>query len=752
MRDAFDRAPQTFGEFPHSTCALSGPGPLAGNMAKGRADRASGAVPVCIRVLSAINTPFKRGLEERGPSARFTFSANMNSAKSNKGHLGRIAGGALAHYIEFVRRTSSVTFDPADLYDRMAAEAPAIVALWHGQFLLVPALQRRDFKAQAMVARHGDAEVIAEVLRRFDCELIRGAGAGNRRADKGGAQALRAALRTLASGSSVVMTADVPPGPARVAGLGIVTLAQLSGRPILPVAVASSRFMAFDTWSRMTINLPFARIGAVLGQPIHVARTATADDLERARQAVGVALDQATDRAYVLAGGDRRRATPATVLAREEGAPEPGAGLATYRALTRVAGPMLPVLLAYRRFKGKEDAARADERLGRTTRTRPDGTLAWFHAASVGETNAILPVIAAMQARRPDLRVLLTTGTVTSARIAADRLGPRAFHQYVPLDAPEHVRRFLDHWRPDIGVLTESDIWPNLILESASRDIPLALVNARMSTRSFSRWRKMRGISRPLFGRFAVVLAQNERLARRFGDLGAIAAQAVGNLKIDAPPPPINAAALAALRAAIGARPCYVAASTHPGEEDMLAAAHRQIAARVPGVLTIIAPRHPDRGAALAQQLSGLGFAVSRRSQGALPDAQTEIYLADTLNELGTLFAVSPIAFMGGSLVPHGGQNPIEAVRHDAVVLTGPHTANFTDFYPALVKRGGALVVQDSAELADAVSRLLTDGAELATRRAAAQQALTGLAGALDRTVEALLGLLPAPEGLRRAS
>ena len=318
---------------------------------------------------------------------------------------------------------------------------------------------------------------------------------------------------------------------------------------------------------------------------------------------------------------------------------------------------------------------------------------------------------------------------------------------------PNTCRSFLDHWRPDLGVFAESEIWPNLILESAERAIPLALVNARMTKRSYRRWRANRGIARPLFGRFSVVLAQNETLARRFKSLGAASAVAAGNLKIDTPPPPVDAAELERLEAAVGGRPLLVAACTHEGEEAIVAEAHRRLRERLPGLLTIIAPRHPERGAGHRRAAaSGRASTVARRALGALPDAACDVYVADTIGELGMLYKLAPVAFIGGSLVDRGGHNPIEAVRHSAVVLTGPHWHNFADTYGALIGQRAVGVVHSAAELADAAARLIGDAGERGGMRARAEAALAGLSGALPRTVAALLRYLPGEDGLARAS
>ena len=669
-----------------------------------------------------------------------------------KTSLARAGGRTIAQAIRFVARTSTMHADPEDFEQRFYDLHPAILACWHGQFMMLAVPAPKDLKFAAMVARHGDAELIGEAMQRLGHNLIRGAGAGDRRKDRGGAYALRASLRALGDGTSIVMTADVPPGPARRCGSGIITLARMSGRPIVPIAAATSRYHAFNTWSRLTVNLPYSKFGYVMGEPITVPHDATPDQLEALRQLVESRLNEATARAYALAGADPARATPPSATDPNSPPAEAGARLKAYRLASRMIQPAAPLILKLRESKGKEDPARRGERFGQSAVPRPSGPLVWIHAASVGETNAILPVVDAITAARPGANVLVTTGTCTSAQLAAQRLGPGAFHQYLPLDSPAYARRFLDHWQPDLAVLTESEIWPNLILETHARGTPLVLVNARMSNRSFKRWRRSPGLCWPLFTRFDLVLAQNERFARWFAELGARRVKAIGNLKIDAPPPPVDKAAFDALAEAVQGRRGYVAASTHEGEEEIIGQAHRRLANEFDGFLTILAPRHPERGTAIAETLKMMGFKVTQRSERKLPDASTEIYIADTIGELGTLYALAPVAFIGGSLVDKGGQNPIEAVRHQAAVITGPSWHNFRDPYEALIRHGGVRQIRSADELAAAVAGLLISDAELDAMRRNADVAIETLSGALDLTVKALIDYLPGDEGLKRAS
>jgi len=304
------------------------------------------------------------------------------------------------------------------------------------------------------------------------------------------------------------------------------------------------------------------------------------------------------------------------------------------------------------------------------------------------------------------------------------------------------VAKFLDHWQPDIAVFTESDVWPNLILEASARAIPLALVNGRISDRSFSRWRRNKGLAQPLFSRFDIVLAQDDMLARRFQKIGARLVQSVGNLKIDAPPPPVDQGALNELARALHGRPCYVAASTHEGEEEVVGQAYRILARRIECFVTLLIPRHPERGTAIAEVLKGAGLNVMQRSTGHLPSNTCDIYIADTLGELGTFFEGSPIAFMGGSLVDKGGQNPIEAIRRGSAIITGPYRGNQREVYETLARHEAVVTVTNAVELADAVHQLIFDPARLDAMRARGSTAVSNMSGALELTVATLLQIL----------
>lgn len=383
--------------------------------------------------------------------------------------------------------------------------------------------------------------------------------------------------------------------------------------------------------------------------------------------------------------------------------------LGLYKIATSLGSPLLSLQLQRRVRRRKEDATRLGERRGEATLDRPDGPLFWIHAASVGESLLVLPLIETLLNERPTAHALITTGTVTSARLMADRLPTRAFHQFAPLDQASSWRRFFRHWRPDLGCLVESEIWPHLILEAERATTPLVLINGRMSARSASRWRVARAAGRRLFGSFALCLARSQADAERFSTLGARDVRMLGDLKHATPPLPADSNAFAKLKAAIGDRPVWLAASTHPGEEIELLATHQRLHDEYPDLLTIIAPRHPERGGAIRQALKARGETPAQRSLGEPLSSATNIYLADTLGELGLFYRLASLAFIGGSLVPHGGQNPIEAARLGCPPLFGPHTGNFEDMTKRLLDIGAAERVNNAEDLANTVSSLFKD-------------------------------------------
>jgi 3-deoxy-D-manno-octulosonic-acid transferase len=413
-------------------------------------------------------------------------------------------------------------------------------------------------------------------------------------------------------------------------------------------------------------------------------------------------------------------------------------GLTAYRLATMALAPAIPLLLRRRARRGKEDEARMGEKLGHASVVRPEGTLVWIHGASVGECVAALPLVDALL--KSNRAVLVTSGTVTSGQLMAQRLPGRAIHQYAPLDTPAATRRFLDYWKPSVALFVDSEIWPNILRGAHARGVRLAMVNGRMSERSFIGWRRAPRVAAALLSLFDVCLAQDAATARRLTKLGAPRVTITGSLKADAPPLPADMEKLNALRAAIGNRPVLLAASTHPGEDETILPAQDILRREFADLLTIIAPRHPERGTDIAM-LCGTRSSA-RRSQGEIPARETEVYIADTIGELGLLYRVAPFAFIGGSLIPHGGQNPLEAAHLGCAVLAGTHTENFAQAYNTIFAAQGTGRVSSAPQIADMAKHLIANPAEAKAMGEAAAQAAAMLGGAVEKTLGAVEALL----------
>ncbi|MBO6559739.1 MAG: 3-deoxy-D-manno-octulosonic acid transferase [Nisaea sp.] len=420
-----------------------------------------------------------------------------------------------------------------------------------------------------------------------------------------------------------------------------------------------------------------------------------------------------------------------------------------YSGAMRLASPVLDHLLRRRLARGKEDPARISERRGQASLARPEGQLFWVHGASVGECQTALALIERLLDRDPALNVLLTSGTLTSAKLMADRLPARAMHQFVPLDHPAWISAFLDHWRPDAAIFVESDLWPNLVLAAARRSIPLILANARMSEGSFERWRRLSFFTGRLFADFSLILASNPVQKAGFESLTRAPVQYVGNLKRAAAPLATDAEKLAVLREAVGKRPVFLAASTHAGEEDAAAEAHRIAAAARPDLLTLVAPRHPNRGAEIAALLKGQGLHCARRSLDALPTPETEIYIADTLGEMGTLFELSDAVFVGGSLIPVGGHNPLEPAHFAKPVLFGQLMAKNADIASDMIEARAALEIADAKDLGKRLRDLLQNDAQRAELGANAKTFAEGQ-GAIADEMSARICAAVAAHGERK--
>lgn len=406
-----------------------------------------------------------------------------------------------------------------------------------------------------------------------------------------------------------------------------------------------------------------------------------------------------------------------------------------YRWAGLLAYPMLAPYLAYRAAKGKEDRARKLERFGYASLDRPQGPLVWVHAASVGETLAVIPLM--RELRRRDINVLLTSGTVTSANLARERLADEIIHQFVPLDVSPALNRFLDYWQPDIAVMVESEIWPMMVTSLHERQIPQILVNARMSDRSFARWQRNASLGEAMFSKFALAVAQSDLDAERFRDLGTWPVTVSGNLKVDTDAPGCDEALLARYRSQLGKRRTWAAISTADGEEKIAAMVHRALKAHT-GILTIVVPRHPERTDEIEKMMVEKGLKVARRTRGDVIETDTDVLIGDTIGEMGLFLRLTEIAFVGRSLTGKGGGNPMEPAMLGCAVLAGPHVENFRESYQRLVRKGAARIVKDPEMLAKAVHFLANDDLARVKMIDSGRESVQEMRGALSATLKGL--------------
>ncbi|WP_420470735.1 3-deoxy-D-manno-octulosonic acid transferase [Brevundimonas sp. FT23042] len=426
--------------------------------------------------------------------------------------------------------------------------------------------------------------------------------------------------------------------------------------------------------------------------------------------------------------------------------------LILYQLVTRMLEPLAPRLLDARARKGKEDPVRVDERLGLTRVPRPDGEVVWLHGVSVGETLSLLPVVERLRATRPDLNLLVTSGTLTSAALLARRLPTGVIHQFAPVDAPGAVDAFLTKWKPVVGVFVESELWPNLILESHRRGVKLVLASARITEKTVAGWRRFPRAAREILSAFDVILPQDGVSADRLESLGARIDGHV-NLKLAGEAPPHDGAAFTRFSAAIGDRPVVVAASTHDGEEIAIVRALDKLTDRL---CLILIPRHPERSAAIAAALTRDGYRFALRSQGRQPDGDTDLYVADTLGEMGLFLRLADVVVMGGSFSaalekpPVGGHNPLEPARLGKPAVTGPDMTNWAAVTEALVEAGGLRIVGAPWDLPGVLVPLLSDDKAARAMGERGRRAAAEAGSGLERLIDSLQPLLPPAPARRR--
>ncbi|MCQ8239457.1 glycosyltransferase N-terminal domain-containing protein [Rhizosaccharibacter radicis] len=650
----------------------------------------------------------------------------------------------------------------------------AVVAFWHEQLPLLPVLWwharavEPTLTLHVLISRHRDGRLIADIVRRWNILAIAGSSHrrekdGNAARDKGGGAAFRTLLGLLRGGGLVAITPDGPRGPRRELQDGVLRMAALSGVPVVPVAARSSPSWNTASWDRMRLPLPFGRGRLLCGAPMTVPRHGweeAAGPLTRALEALGdrlgvppgpadptwITAKRAGPDSVTTAGGQPAR--PDTTM--DARARQGALAERSWSVLASLAAPALLLLMRRRVRRGKEIATRLPERRGQDAGPRPPGRLIWLHAASVGESMSLLPLIDALRRQRPGTELLVTTATVNAARLIEKRFAGQhdVRHRFAPLDVPRWIDRFLDRWRPDAAALVESELWPAMLAGCRQRGIPVALLNARLSDRSYRRWRKAGGLAARMLDGFDWIAARSAEDAARLRGLTSRPVEVPGDLKLAAAPLPVDEAERARLSALLAGRPVWLAASTHPGEEAAVRRLHDRLLSRHPALLTVLVPRHPERGAAIAAELAP----VRRRSLGEDPPPEPGIWLCDTLDELGLFFRLVPVVVLGNSLTaaagPAGGHNPFEPLRLGCAVASGPRLQNFRDAARELREAGALAIPPDEDALFDWLCSMLGDPA---ARRAMAERGAKATAvppGLADGLASRVLGMMT--QGARR--
>ncbi|MGO3517927.1 MAG: glycosyltransferase N-terminal domain-containing protein [Acetobacter cibinongensis] len=559
-----------------------------------------------------------------------------------------------------------------------------IVAFWHEILPATPVLclwaknATPSLRVKVLISRNRDGRMIADIIAPWGIGTIAGS-SDTRGKNKGGAAAFRQMRKALLAGEQVVITPDGPRGPRRMAQPGMAALAAAVRKPVVPVGAYYSG-LQLNSWDKMVIPLPFGKGRFVCGTPIEIGKNnpdgtgLLAETLTQQMREVTDGPDTTREAYHVF-----QWAMPSQSIAPSK----------IWACVATLIAPSLPFLLRSRQRQGKELPDRVREKMGFASRARPKGKLVWFHAASVGEVLSILPLIAAWLEKGAGSTALVTTGSVTGARIVAQYQAnhaenTRLIHQFVPLDVPRWGKRFLEYWSPHAVVFTESELWPNLIGQCRAHQIPMALVNGRMSASSFKAWQKAPRVAKRLMASFSWIAPRSEADASHFKALGCNSLEPTGDIKAYAQPLPVNEQSLKTLQRHIGQRPVFLAASTHSGEDETILQAAALARKTVPDLLTLIVPRHPERGA----DISALASGAPRRSLNEWPQGSDTLWICDTLGELGLFYTLATCAFIGNSLPSAqnggGGHNPFEPIKLGCVASTGPRTHNFSEIFQKL--------------------------------------------------------------------
>jgi len=639
-------------------------------------------------------------------------------------------------YSLLVGKTGQFDESCMDEFKKVIEENHGVIMVsWHGRALMLPYLGRNMPRpVKALVSPHADGAIIGKILKRYDIYPIDGS------SDRRAVGAAMEIIEELKGGATVTLISDGPRGPRMRLNKSVIYFASKTGKPIVGMTYSSEKAKVINSWDAMLLPKLFKKGVVKCTKPMFVAPDVDENEVERLRKQMEDELNQLTFEADEACG--LPKILPLNTIKprrKRHWGSKCFVFIPVYRLLMTLLFPLIRATYIKKRQKnGKEPTERFNERLGNYTHERPKGKLYWFHGASVGEAISMLPLIDKLLKEDKGLHIMVTTGTLTSAEIMAKRLPERAFHQFIPFDVPKFANSLLTYFRPDAVLWFESELWPSLLYETKKYGIPLILVNGRISDKSLRNWIYVKPVSRELLSCFTLLLGQSEQDKERLQVLSSIPAQCVGNIKYAGMPLPIDEEMLKELKSAVGKRQVFLISSTHHDEEAQLAVELPRLQAAVKDILVIVVPRHPNRGAEIAEMFQEKGFKTEQRAKGGLIGADTEIYVADTIGEMGLWYKLASVSFIGGSLIPHGGQNFIEPAKDKNAVIVGPFMHNFTDM-TARAKEAYALVqVNNAKEVVDEAISLLSNSEKLKKSQEAAYAWIVQEATVLDKLADVI--------------
>lgn len=599
----------------------------------------------------------------------------------------KVIGKVLYWYLKLVKATSRIEYDYENGFSKEKFESSSNIVFiyWHQELATsVLAFEQIGYKINALISPHSDGQIISKVVENIGVKTISGS------TNKSAISAIKLIMGALRLGENVVVTPDGPKGPAREINSNIMNIAAKTSSTIVPVSINISRKIEFNSWDKFHFPLPFSKIKVKFAKPI--IPTSDKDKDDKALKSSLNRISQSQD-SYKLTRSEK-----------------------LFEALLTVASiimfPFQTLLLILRLIRRKESLERVLERFSVASEDRTDDMI-WIHAASVGESIVAFSLIDMLIKHKKDLKFLVTTGTLTSANLVASKMEQYnhysseqiIVHQFLPMDNIFITSSFINYWRPKLALFIESELWP-CILYSASSFCPVILVNARMSPRSFSRWKWFKFIINNIGGCFTHTLVQSNQDKKHFKAFNFNNTELIGNLKYVQKDDNIDIETYSKITQQVENRKIIFAASTHPGEEEIIIDAYLTLKSKIKDLLLIIAPRHPSRTNEIIEILKSKNLKSVRRTESKTINSKTSVFILDTIGEMALIFKLKPITFMGGSFTI-GGHNILEPAKYDSPIIYGPDMINFQEISDEFLKNKAAIQVKNKQELVEELESMI---------------------------------------------